>query len=92
VLDFADCGHQLVRFDDHSYCWIDVKRFAWRGEEEDREILAALITSPRDRDTYRSADSHERDAETVHGPYRVAEISPGDFERVPQSRKGPAVR
>ena len=82
MLVFQDCEHQLVRFDDHSYRWIDVKRFAWRGEEEDREVLAALIASPRYRDTYLSPDSQEQDAETVHGPYRVAGISPGDFERV----------
>lgn len=72
--------HTLVRFDDRSYRWIDVKRFPWDGMGEDRSVLGTLLDSPHYRDTYISPDSHLNDSETVHGPYRVAEISPDDFE------------
>lgn len=82
---FDDCEHRLIRFDDHSYRWIDLKRFAWDGRGNDPEVLAALIASPRYRDTYLAPDSHQQDAETVHGPYRVAEIAPSDFEGVAAS-------
>ena len=74
--------HSLVRFDDHSHRWADIKRFAWSGAEEDRQVLAALIASPPYRDTYVSPDSNERDAGTVHGPYQVTGISPLNFEHV----------
>jgi hypothetical protein len=80
VVVLAKLKHALVRFDDHSYRWIDIKRFPWDGLGEDRAILASLISSLYYRDTYISPDSHEYDSETVHGPYRVADISPGDFE------------
>ena len=78
-------SHELIRFDDQSYRWIDIKRFDWDGREDDPEVLAALIASPRYRDTYLAPDSHQQDSETVHGPYLVAEITPGDFEGVPAS-------
>jgi hypothetical protein len=82
---FDDCEHRLIRFDDSSYRWIDIKRFPWDGRGEDTGVLAAPIASPRYRDTYLAPDSHRHDAETVHGPYRVAEITPGDFEGVAAS-------
>ena len=82
---FDDCEHELIRFDDQSYRWIDINGFAWDGGGDDPEVLAALIASPRYRDTYLAPDSHQQDSETVHGPYRVAEITPGDFEGVPAS-------
>lgn len=72
--------HTLVRFDDRSYRWIDVKRFPWDGVGDERSVLGALLDSPHYRDTYISPDSHLNDSETVHGPYRVAGISPDDFE------------
>src|SRR5262245_45070670 len=80
VVVLKEPEHALVGFDDHSYRWIDVKRFAWDGTGEDHAVLDALISSPRYLDTYLSPDSHEHDAGTVHGPYRVTDISPGDFE------------
>jgi hypothetical protein len=80
VLDEPE--HALVRFDDRSYRWIDVKRFPWGGVGEERSVLDALLNSPHYRDTYIAPDSHLNDSETVHGPYRVAGISPDDFERI----------
>ena len=76
----GDPEHSCVLFDDRSYRWIDVKRFPWDGIGEDQEVLTALIESPHYRDSYIAADQHG--ALTVHGPYRVADISSGDFERV----------
>jgi hypothetical protein len=85
VAIFDDCEHRLIGFDDDSYRWISIKCFPWDGQGEDPDVLTALIASPRYRDTYLSPDSHQQDAETVHGPYRVAEITPGDFEGVTAS-------
>jgi hypothetical protein len=80
VIVLNEPEHALVRFNDRSYRWIDVKRFPWDGVGEERSVLDALLSSPHYRDTYISPDSHLNDSETVHGPYRVAEISPDDFE------------
>lgn len=74
--------HLLIRFEDRSYRWIDVKRFPWNSDGEDQALIDSLIRSRHYRDTYLSSDSHGLDVETVHGPYRVAEISPSDFVHV----------
>ncbi|AMV36906.1 hypothetical protein [Planctomyces sp. SH-PL62] len=74
--------HALVRFYDDSFRWIDVKRFAWDGVGEGESVLDSLLNSPHYRDTYISDDPHLSRSETIHGPYRVAEITPGDFESI----------
>jgi hypothetical protein len=75
-------GHTLILFDDHSYRWFSVKRFAWDGTGDDSAVLAALIGHWRYRDHYAARDSHEQDAGDIHGPYWVAAISPAEFVSV----------
>ncbi len=86
TLEYA--GHTLIPFDDRSYRWFSVKRFAWDGTGDDTAVLAALIGHWRYRDHYASAGSHEQDAGDIHGPYRVAAITPVEF--VPVGPEGAA--
>lgn len=81
-------GHMLILFNDHSYRWFSVKRFAWDGTGDDTAVLAALIGHWRYRDHYASRDSHEQDAREIHGPYRLAAITPTEF--VPVGPQGAA--
>ena len=76
---FEYTGHTLIRFDDHSYRWFSVKRFAWDGAGDDSTVLGALIEHWRYRDHYASPNSHEQDAGDIHGPYRLAAIAPAEF-------------
>jgi hypothetical protein len=80
--------HTLILFDDHSYRWFSVKRFAWDGTGDDTAVLAALIGHWRYRDHYASQDSHEQDAGDIHGPYHLSAITPAEF--VPVSPDGAA--
>jgi hypothetical protein len=80
AIDYA--GQTLIPFEDRSYRWVSVKRFTCDCGASDEEILAGLIGHWRYRDNFLSADSHEHDTRTVHGPYRVAEINPSSFERI----------
>lgn len=75
-------GHTLILFDDRSYRWFSVKRFAWDGAGDDSAVLAALIGHWRYRDHYAARDSHEEDAGDIHGPYWVAAITPAEFASV----------
>jgi hypothetical protein len=72
-------GHTLILFDDRSYRWLSVKRFEWDCAGDDIAMLAALIGHRRYRDHYASRDSHEQDAGDMHGPYRLAAITPAEF-------------
>ena len=82
-------GQTLIRFDDHSYRWIEIRRFACHRHASDEEILAGLIGHARYRDDFLSPDP--REVETVHGPYRAAEISPSSFERSDQNQAAAVV-
>jgi hypothetical protein len=75
-------GHWFINFADRSYRWIDLKRFRCGQHCEAADALAALLENRHYRDLYMSPDSHERDAETLHGPYRVAEITPACFDSI----------
>jgi hypothetical protein len=72
-------GHELVLFDDRSYRWLSVKRFAWDGTGDTPAVLAALIRHQRYRDHYAARDSHEEDSGNIHGPYWVDAITPAEF-------------
>jgi hypothetical protein len=72
-------GHTLIPFEDRSYRWFSVKRFAWDGAGDDTAVLAALIGHWRYRDHYASRDSHEQDAGDIHGPYRLVAITAAEF-------------
>src|SRR6266571_5830744 len=82
-LDYS--GHVAIHFEDHSYRWIDLKRFSCHPDGRYDEVLAELIGSPQYRDHYLSADSHERDAGSVHGPYRLDAIYPACFQPISPS-------
>jgi hypothetical protein len=81
-------GHTLIPFDDRSYRWFSVKRFAWDRTGDDTVVLAALIGHWRYRDHYITPDSHEQDAGDIHGPYRLSAITPAEF--IPFSPHGAA--
>lgn len=81
-------GHTFINFDDRSYRWFSVKRFAREGSGDDTAVLAALISHWRYRDHYASQNSHEQDAGDIHGPYRLAAITPAAF--VPVNPAGAA--
>jgi hypothetical protein len=82
VVNLNYLGHCLINFADPSYRWIDLKRFRWTGAKEPIDILGSMIVDSHYRDLYMSPDSHEQDTETLHGPYRVAEITPASFDAV----------
>jgi hypothetical protein len=75
-------SHTLIGFDDRSYRWVSVKRFTCDPAASDEALLSALVRHWRYRDNFLSPDSHEQDTQTVHGPYRLAQIVPSSFECV----------
>ena len=77
TFDYA--GNSLISFDDDSYRWLIVKRFAWDGAGDDPEVLAALVGHRRYRDHYAGPNSHEEDAGNIHGPYWLTAITPAKF-------------
>lgn len=77
VLEYT--GHTLILFDDGSFRWFSVKRFAWDGAGDEVVVLGALIGHWRYRDHYAARDSHEEDAGNIHGPYWLAAITPVEF-------------
>jgi len=89
-LEYA--GHAVIHFADHSYRWIHLKRFSRQGDGPYDDALAELIGSPQYRDHYLSPDSHEHDAGSVHGPYRLDAIYPACFQPISSSEAGEAVR
>ncbi len=80
-LEYVD--QSIIRFDDLTFRWADVKRFRWNGRGDDGEVVAALISHWQFRDTY--AGKSQEDAKTIHGPYRLERISSASFERISPS-------
>jgi hypothetical protein len=76
-LDYA--GHVLIPFQDHSYRWIDLKRFSWSGEGPGDAVLGGLIATPEYGDSYLSPDKRGAD---VHGPYDLDAIIPACFQTI----------
>jgi hypothetical protein len=76
-LDYA--GHVLIPFQDHSYRWIDLKRFSWSGEGPGDAVLGGLIATPEYGDSYLSLDKRGAD---VHGPYDLGAIIPACFQTI----------
>ena len=76
-LDYA--GHVLIPFQDHSYRWIDLKRFSWSGESPGDAVLGGLIATPEYGDSYLSPDKRGAD---VHGPYDLDAIIPACFQTI----------
>jgi hypothetical protein len=74
-------GRDLVKFGDRSYRWIDIKRFALATQPQTpAKALDLLLRHVRYRDHYTSADSQDRDSETLHGPYKLDHIMTASFE------------
>lgn len=70
----------FVNFNDSSYRWICVKIFQFAPlEASDEQILLALVRDWHYRDSYISAESHEEDSKTTHGPYLVSRIGISAF-------------
>ncbi len=82
-LEYA--SHAIIHFEDHSYRWIDLKRFGWQGNGRCDDVLATLIGRPEYRDHYLSPDTHEQDAGPIHGPYRLDAIYPACFQPISPS-------
>jgi len=80
-------GREFISLDDSSYRWFDLKRFSFPpiSDCEASSVIESLISDWHYRDHYTSADSHERDSETLHGPFWVAKIHATDFTRIPAS-------
>jgi hypothetical protein len=72
-------AHVLIPFSDHSYRWIDLKRFSWSGEGPGDAVLGGLIATPEYGDSYLSPDKRGAD---VHGPYDLGAIIPACFQTV----------
>ena len=78
-LDYA--GHVLIPFSDHSYRWIDLKRFSWSGEGSGDAVLGGLIATPEYGDPYLSVDD-KQGGKDIHGPYVLDAIIPACFQTV----------
>jgi hypothetical protein len=74
-------SHELVHFRPYD-TWVDLKYFAIQPEESDRTLLAQLIEHEQYHDHYAGQDPTEQSHHSVHGPYRLAAITPGVFEPV----------
>lgn len=72
---------EFVDLNDRSYRWIDLKYFRTQASARS-EALAQLLHHVRYRDHYTSADSHETDSRTLHGPYLLSAISTDSFEEI----------
>ncbi|MGC1275811.1 MAG: hypothetical protein WBC44_19060, partial [Planctomycetaceae bacterium] len=90
VIEFID--HSQINFADATYRWIVLKRFSFSDDSmEHRTLLDSLIRCRWYRDHYASADSHEHDSKTIHGPYRLSEITAESFEAVTAAEAGSVV-
>jgi hypothetical protein len=79
-------GRDFIPFDDDSYRWLDLKRFAPAGPaRHDDLILNALVADWRYRDTYVTPTSHQEDSGSIHGPYQVDRIDSASFDRIDQA-------
>jgi hypothetical protein len=64
------------------FAWISVVEFGVEGEGDDDELLASLLAQPGADDAYAFNDPGRpvrADDEGVHGPYRMAAITPKTF-------------
>lgn len=75
-------SHDFVNFDDGTYRWIDIKRFALQRALAGVDALQMLLKHERYRDHYMTGNSNEIDSETLHGPYLLTHITPRSFELV----------
>lgn len=73
----------FVNFQDGAYDWIDVKEFAVSPSHvAPNDALALLLGHVRYRDSYVTGDSQDINSVDLHGPYRLAHLSPRIYEPV----------
>lgn len=60
--------------------WVLIKSFALPPDADDHRVLMLLIHHQRYRDSYAAPEF--KDAETIHGPYRLDAITPDVFSPV----------
>jgi hypothetical protein len=75
-------SHDIVVFRPYR-TWVDLKYFAIQTDVSDRSLLAHLIEHEQYHDHYAGQDPTEQSHHSLHGPYRLAAITPGAFEPVP---------
>lgn len=68
-------AHEVVRFNDESYRWVDLQRFRLPVHASIDDALDLLLRHVRYRDHYASSDSHERPTDNLHGPYWLDHIT-----------------
>jgi hypothetical protein len=77
-LTFLD--HQLVVFKPY-YHWADIKRFVMDPTVGDQDLLSALIETDEYHDHYAGQTTVEQKHHSLHGPYELAAITPGLYEK-----------
>jgi hypothetical protein len=82
--DFGYVGHELVLLEDGTYRWVDIKRLPVRLADPALG-LELLLGDVRYRDPYTGPPSRELDAEDVHGPYRLDQISVRSYEVIDEA-------
>jgi hypothetical protein len=81
-LNFVGHEHRGLGGDGY-YDWVNIKHFTVRPSAGPADsALDSLTKHVRFRDNYAEKDSHERDSVEIHGPYKLASISPASFEPV----------
>ncbi len=77
VLNLRFLSHEFVRMDEHTYSWVDIKRFGFDGPASVADVLAALIGHEQYGDDYAGGDvGRDRD---IHGRYVLADIRVESF-------------
>jgi hypothetical protein len=84
--NFGYVGHELVLLEDGTYRWVDIKRF-WLPVRLAAPALGLelLLGHVRYRDPYTGPPSRDVDAEDIHGPYRLEQISVRSYEVIDEA-------
>lgn len=78
VVNLRFVGHEFGRMDEHTYAWVDIKRFAFDGPASVHDVLAALIGHEQYGDDYAGGDVG-RD-KNIHGRYVLSDIRVESFK------------
>jgi hypothetical protein len=78
-LNFVSRERRVLGGDGY-YDWVDIKHFTVRPSAGPADsALDSLTKHVRFRDNYAEKGSYERDSVEIHGPYKLASISPASF-------------
>lgn len=78
VLNLRFLGHEFVRMDEHTYSWVDIKRFAFDVPANVQDVLAALIGHEQYGDDYAGGDVGR--GKDIHGRYVLSDIRVESFK------------